>query len=396
MVASVLRAAGMSVTVVDTGPAALDSARSDPPDLILADFDLEGMNVAAFASRARSDVRSPRPVPILVMMSPSDSCDTDRLSAMGIQASIRKPIDSDLLRQAVNQWIPAPSAETVVLSGRSPWVFPSPADNGAALSSPQQTDHNESSVIRLNDTGETAPSLASPPPPMAHDIPSTMSIEPAALSGVPEVVPIDPTPPIADLSPAVETDQYVTPDPVLHASVPEAKAEATEYSQDIMAPEKEAPAIAQMIDLSPVFCSMTAPVVADPVDTTPGTDLNCEIDPPSPMETPPASCEMPPPPAPEISAADLRTAVEAEIAARLPEIVRALLTPEMAQAALAQVAREIVPPMAQAEVSVQLPEIVRTIVTPEMAQTALAKVAREVAPPIAEAAIIKAIQRVES
>jgi len=411
MVASVLRGEGMSVTVVDTGPAALDSVRRDPPDLILADFDLEGMNVAAFANRARSDTRSLRPVPILVMMSPNDSCDTDRLTAMGIQASIRKPLDSERLRQVVNQWIPSPPAGTIVLNGESPWAFPPPAENDPLLPSPQEGDRNVSSALRLNDTtaGKTTPPLADQPSPMIQvltDIPATMSIGPTTLSGESEGVPVDPAPPVVDLSPAVALAPAETPDPILLSGQIEVSAEEVEGKappSEIVVLEKAAPLIPEVIDFSPVFCPILLPVPADPVDSTasatPTVDMACAVNAPSLTEEPLPACEMPPtstPPAPQISAADLHAAVAAELAARLPEIVRAILTPEIAQAALAKVVHEVVPPTAEAEISARLPEIVRAILTPEMAQAALAKVAREVVPRIAEAEIVKEIQRLES
>jgi len=397
MVASVLRGEGMSVTVVDSGPAALDAARSDPPDLILADFDLEGMNVAAFASRARKDTHMQRPIPIVVMMSPNDSCDADRLTAMGVQASIRKPLDSDLLRQAVNKWIPVSSAETAVISNSGRWTFPPPIDNGLSLSQP--THHSESTnALRLNNTGETTPSLADPSSPMVPvpmDIPAMMSIEPTVLSDTPEGAPSDPTPLAVDLSPGIELAQFEAPDPILSADIPEAKAEEAVIPCDIMVSEEASPTVSKELDLSPVFCPMVAPVVAEVVDEMPAVDVVCEANVPSPIETPPVVCEMPStptPPAPEISAADLHAAVEAEISARLPEIIRAILTPEMVQTALAKAAHEIVPAMAE----VQLPETVRAILAPETVQAALARVAREVVPPLAVDEIVKEIQRLES
>jgi len=361
MVASVLRGAGMSVTVVDSGPAALDSARRDPPDLILADFDLEEMNVAAFVNRARTDIHSPRPTPIIVLMSPNDSCDTDRLRAMGIQASIRKPIDSDLLRQAVNQWMPTPSAETVVFNGNGSLIVPPPADNGTSLSPPQEatSDTSITNALRLNDTtaGEPAPSLADPPSQVAlSDIPATMlpmmSIEPTALSETPEGVSIDPTPSVVDLSTALELVQTGVPDLCLLSGIPETKVEENPadivvLESNLVVAENESPAVPEAIDL----CPMVIPVVSDAVDTTPKVDIESPVNEPSPPETPPVSCEMPPtPPAPEISAEVLQAAVEAEIAARLPEIVRAILTPEIINAALAKVAREVIPPIAEAEI----------------------------------------------
>jgi len=394
MAASVLRGAGVSVTVVDNGPAALDSARSDPPDLILADFDLEGMNVAAFANRARKGAHTLRPIPIVVMMSPNDSCDPDRLAAMGVQASIRKPLDSDLLRQAVSQWIPALSAETVVLGSSSRWTFPPPAANGALLSQP--ANHGESTnTARLNDTGETGPSLADPSTPgvpVPTEIPAAMSLEPMALSDTPEDAPIDLAPAAVDLSPAVEFVQFEAPDLRLSSGIPEAKAEEENLSNSRVS-EGASPVVPEVVDRSPVLCPMVGPVVADVVDAMPKVDVECEVNAPSPVGTPPVSCETPPtPPAPEISAADLHAAIEAEVSARLPGIVLALFTPEMVQAALAKASHDVVPPMA----ATHLPDIVREIVTPEAIQAALAKVAREIVPPIAEAEIVKEIQRITS
>ena len=393
MVAAVLRGEGMSVTVVDSGPAALDSVRNDPPDLILTDFDLEGMNVAAFANRARKDARTSHPIPIIALMSPNDSCDNDRLSAMGIQAAIKKPIDSDLLRQAVNQWMPTPSAETVLLNGHSRSFFHRLMDLGRSLSPLQPTHHGEStSALRLNETGKPAPSLADPSSPMAQaDIPAMMPLERMALAKRSEDTPIDPIPPNVDLSPAMGSAHFNMPNPILSADIP--KAEQGALPSDIAVSEKASPVVPERVDLSPVFCPIVVPLVAEAVDATPKVNA-VEVTAPPPTETVSVSCAMPPastPPAPEIPAEDLRAVVETEIAARLPEMIRAILTPEMVQTALATAMREVVLPMAET----QLPKIIRTILTPEIAQAALANVAREVIPPIAEAEIIKEIKRLE-
>jgi len=401
MVATVLRGEGMSVTVVDSGPVALDSVRNDPPDLILTDFDLEGMNVAAFAKRVRTDAPTSRPIPIVALMSPNDSCDPDRLNAIGIQAVIKKPIDSHLLRQTVNRWMPAPSAETVMLhshsrltlslsKGRS-WL----GEWSRSLSLPRRPDHHPPPASPLNDNGKAATSLTDPPSPMmlaSADIPATIFPEPAVLSDAPEGAPTDPTPPHIDLSPAAQLERFEAPDLLLSSDTPEAKVDEKENPADRVVSQEVSPAVSEKTDPPPVFCPIVAPAVADAVDASPEIGMDHVVNTPSPTGTASGSHEAPPtPPLPEISTADLHAAVETEIAARLPEMIRVILTPEVVQTALEKVARDVVPAVAE----VQLPEVVRAILTPETIKTALEKAAREIIPPIAEAEIIKEIQRLE-
>jgi len=373
MVASVLRGEGMSVTVVDNGTAALDALKRDPPDLILADFDLEGMNVAAFASRARIATHTDHQTPIIVLVSPNDSCDTDRLTAMGIQASIRKPLDSEILRQAVKRWIPAPPDATVVFNGNGRLPFLHPADHFTSFPSPPPADHNTSTVPDHNNATEgekeNAPSWVEPPPMRLAlpDIPEMISLEPTAISEAPEGVMSHAPRPVVDLSAAFEWANASLLDLALLSGPSEAKTEAVAGAENlsgIVAAEAGSPVDPEAVDLSPVFSSIVTPALDGAVDATPKIDLEHERE-TRPETTPLVLCESPPaspPPMPEISVADLRAAIEAEVAARLPEIVRAILTPEMAQTTLAKVAHDVVPLIAEAEIIKEIQRLESKIV----------------------------------
>jgi CheY-like chemotaxis protein len=106
---TLLVANGYGVTTADNGQAALDSAAADPPDLVLMDVVMPGMDGYEACRRLRQ-LPSSASVPI-VMVTASAPLERDRAAQAGANDVVMKPIDAEavlaLIRSLLHQAGPA-------------------------------------------------------------------------------------------------------------------------------------------------------------------------------------------------------------------------------------------------------------------------------------------------
>lgn len=111
-----LRKEGYDITSIDNGLSALDLAFKNQPDLILADYNLEGMNIFTFVQKIRQR-QSLFETPIILLINSTESYDPAQLQSAGIQAFLKKPIDSRELAKEVKRH--TATAETVMMQPAS-------------------------------------------------------------------------------------------------------------------------------------------------------------------------------------------------------------------------------------------------------------------------------------
>lgn len=109
---TVLEAEGYQVEVANSGYAALESIASHPPDLVLLDVMMPGMNGFEVTRRIRQNSSTPF-IPILLVTGYSEPTPADGFE-VGADGFVRKPIDFDELlnrirailqpRNALNQF----------------------------------------------------------------------------------------------------------------------------------------------------------------------------------------------------------------------------------------------------------------------------------------------------
>src|SRR4051812_15104958 len=92
-----LESAGISVTAVDTGTAALDLALTDPPDLVLLDVMTPGLTGLDVATALRSTPATAR-IPIIMLSAETDDGDAAAGYRAGADVYLAKPFSPrDLL-----------------------------------------------------------------------------------------------------------------------------------------------------------------------------------------------------------------------------------------------------------------------------------------------------------
>lgn len=94
---------GYAVAAVGDGLSALDLIDKLQPDLILAEFDLKGINIFRFCDKIRMKP-SPKPRPLLLMISAAQSVDYDRLRASGVTDFVKKPLESAELLEKIKSF----------------------------------------------------------------------------------------------------------------------------------------------------------------------------------------------------------------------------------------------------------------------------------------------------
>jgi two-component system OmpR family response regulator len=91
---------GYQVTIAGTGEAGLEVARAHPPDLIMLDIMLPGLNGFEICQQLRGD-EGLRGVPVLMLTGMDDAKLNERAFAAGAQVCMTKPLQADRLLSAV-------------------------------------------------------------------------------------------------------------------------------------------------------------------------------------------------------------------------------------------------------------------------------------------------------
>lgn len=102
LVENLLKPNGYDIRSVASGQAALDAVDSDPPDLILLDLMMPGMDGFEVVSRLKADAATGR-IPIVMLTALDDDGSRARLYSAGISVILTKPLDRWALQGCINQ-----------------------------------------------------------------------------------------------------------------------------------------------------------------------------------------------------------------------------------------------------------------------------------------------------
>ena len=91
---------GYEVSAFKDALAALDAAPQRKPDLIIADYHLDGMPFPDFCERIRAAGIAPG-APVIALVNFSDRIDEESLRAIGVRAFVKKPLQPEHLVQAI-------------------------------------------------------------------------------------------------------------------------------------------------------------------------------------------------------------------------------------------------------------------------------------------------------
>ncbi|MFQ5542839.1 MAG: response regulator [Nitrospiria bacterium] len=98
---------GMEVISADNGLSALDLALKWPPDIILADFNLEGLSFRQFHQKVKQK-ESLKEIPVIVLVNSTEIYDAGELKSQGVYLILKKPIDAEQLASEVGRMMAPP------------------------------------------------------------------------------------------------------------------------------------------------------------------------------------------------------------------------------------------------------------------------------------------------
>jgi len=99
---------GFEVTVVDDGLSALDAALATTPDVILADYRMDGINVFRFLEKLKQK-NVLKTSALVLLIHPGDTYDELTLRLVGVSDFVTKPVKGQELLDRVRRYVPAPT-----------------------------------------------------------------------------------------------------------------------------------------------------------------------------------------------------------------------------------------------------------------------------------------------
>jgi two-component system cell cycle response regulator DivK len=109
LVRDVLEHAGYAVGSATTGELGVEAAAAEPPDLVLLDLQLPGIDGHETLRRLRADVL-PAGVPVVAVTALAMAEDRDRARRAGFDGYLEKPISPRALPSQVEQFLEGGSA----------------------------------------------------------------------------------------------------------------------------------------------------------------------------------------------------------------------------------------------------------------------------------------------
>jgi CheY-like chemotaxis protein len=100
-----LRQRGHAIVEAETGPAGLAAAAESPPDLILLDIQLPGMDGYSVARALKSDPAL-QSIPVVAVTSYAMVGDREQCLAAGAEGYLEKPINPETFVRQVEEFLP--------------------------------------------------------------------------------------------------------------------------------------------------------------------------------------------------------------------------------------------------------------------------------------------------
>jgi DNA-binding response OmpR family regulator len=326
------------VTCLNDGLSALDLLTKVDPDLILADYHLEGISFTRFCEKVKQK-QTAKERPILVLVGATDSYDPNKLVSLGVVDFVKKPLEPKELIEKLKEL--SQDTATLIDKAPRPVVLPT-APVPAASAQPEPP--------------------AAPPPPTAKEQAEIMKIEELLGWSLPGEKPAAVTQPSENRIP--EQDNEMT--------MVQSRADAVVPPTPVQ-PER------------PVPSKMESRPMPDDAEQT---MIAMRLPPPSPpasteAEAPPPAAETPEAPAAPITEATLEAAFPHLYAS--PETVEA--PPSPAPTAEAQAHPAVSGAVSQ--------EMVEALVS-KIAKEIIEKVAWDVVPSLAEILIKEELEKLKT
>lgn len=298
-----------AVTCLNDGLSALDLLNQIDPDLILADFHLEGISFVRFCEKVKQK-QSAKERAVLVLVSGTDSYDPGTLVSLGVVDFVKKPLEPKELIEKLKDL----SQDNATLIDRAPRPAtsagadsqPEPSGSPTPSPDPSPTSKDQAEVMKIEELlgwslpGEKSPEDKNADPSIAKQDDEMTVVQSRTESTSPD--PVSPEPPREPLetlapapTPALEDSQMVIG---LRTSIPPSSP-ATQSEPEDSGPSvspNETPLLSSVaVDPSPKEVvspqQSVGPETAD-VSTLPVPPTSDQAQPTTPGPVPPEMLEQ--------------------------------------------------------------------------------------------------------
>ena len=196
---SSLQSESVEVASFDDGLTALDMLSSIDPDLVIADYEMQGISIPRFCEKLQKrSVTKTRP--LLLLADPAEPIDQERLRAAGVTEFIKKPVEFQGLIEKIKKYLPP-----------APVSAPTPAQKTEERQGLSQDQLDSLKIEELLGwsvpAGKTVAGQPTSTPetktPIQED--DRTVIEPMPVSGARPVSGVAPSEPIIETEPPVKT-----------------------------------------------------------------------------------------------------------------------------------------------------------------------------------------------
>ncbi|MBI3812262.1 MAG: response regulator [Nitrospirae bacterium] len=141
------------VTCLNDGLSALDLLTKVDPDLILADYHLEGISFTRFCEKVKQK-QSAKERPILVLVSATDSYDPNKLVSLGVVDFVKKPLEPKELIEKLKEL--SQDTATLIDKAPRPVVLPTTPAPAASVHPPttaprQPTPKDQAEIMKIEE-----------------------------------------------------------------------------------------------------------------------------------------------------------------------------------------------------------------------------------------------------
>ena len=142
---------GYSVIGFQDGPAALEAARKQSPDLIITDYHLENMTFSGFCKEVQK-LDKLADTYIVALTGTSDKLDESHLKSLGVKAFLKKPFQSDNLLDLIkdlDRLVAAASGNKKKARTWPPTTSSTDTDKDAPMGGSKQESQHDAPVINI-------------------------------------------------------------------------------------------------------------------------------------------------------------------------------------------------------------------------------------------------------
>jgi CheY-like chemotaxis protein len=114
---SALQSESVEVASFEDGLTALDMFSQVDPDIVIADYEMQGINISRFCEKLQKRSAT-KTRPLILLADPAEPLDQERLRAAGVSEFVKKPVEIQELVNKIKEYLPPSPAQSTLETER--------------------------------------------------------------------------------------------------------------------------------------------------------------------------------------------------------------------------------------------------------------------------------------